>query len=1029
MEYKRRVKRKTNLNLKLSDIKMKIIDLFQKVLGKEVDKNEKGFNYKADSYGVNFFVSQEDFKSISQGLSSPLKTYQHAIFKMLEENGQASQISNGFSIESDVVSSLEEDDAEILQLPSIFQGKFVTDISGHTRNSSFSLSIQVDINGNNYPYKRTGPFIYLGQSTMYRINHADLIALKALEEHLGLDSSDKGEIANLTLIHALQRSKALGMNIDLSHFDNLDINEPESISVSAIKKLDGSIELTPNLGDGSSIEDLNKRWGQIEVGADSGVLRVKNRIVLLESKKMKAIENIFSNKHIPAEQVPLFLESPTAFLDASLINLDMGFSIRVDGVGVHKHIEFGSDDLQRNDWFGSNAKVSSPSALYSILDTNEDVEQFTKALENAQKQGATTIVFREDEVDISNKEAVHTTLENIKENLNKKTKNESQDKDIAPKDEKATVSIVLKEAKDIRVEELHKKISNASLLTTPNWNDYPRTPYPHQKEGIEWILKLLSVSLQDNKDDLYRVQGGLLADDMGLGKTYMSLVAINELLKYQKQNSLSQKPILVVAPLSLLENWEDEVGQTLGSSPFKDIVVLQSNRDLKKFRAPGAARESKQLADLINEEGLIENSNSIRYALNIGASTGTKRLDIEQRLVLTTYQTLRDYQLSLCQIDWGMVLFDEAQNIKNPNTLQTRAAKGLKADFKLLITGTPVENSLRDFWCLLDTAQPGLLGDWNEFKDAWVKPIEQSDLDKRDEVRINVGKSLRDTVGQFMIRRTKEEQLSGLPTKTIYSGVKGLPLSEEVYNPILSKDMQGTQLIKYNEAIETYRESSDQKNLALQTLTNLKSISIHPFDNQENMVESINNPKEFIAQSSKFQILFQILDAIKKNKEKAIIFMVNKKLQLLLQLCLNTIYKLNIEIINGETKAVASKKDDLTRKKLISNFEEHKGFNILIMSPIAAGVGLTVTAANHVIHLERHWNPAKEAQASDRVYRIGQQKDVFIYLPISTHPEYDSFDVNLNKLLKGKIMLKDAVVTSESEEVISEELTRTLKMQ
>jgi len=111
--------------------------------------------------------------------------------------------------------------------------------------------------------------------------------------------------------------------------------------------------------------------------------------------------------------------------------------------------------------------------------------------------------------------------------------------------------------------------------------------------------------------------------------------------------------------------------------------------------------------------------------------------------------------------------------------------------------------------------------------------------------------------------------------------------------------------------------------------------------------------------------------------------------------------------------AVQSKKEELTRKQLIGQFEAKAGFNIIIMSPVAAGVGLTVVGANHVVHLERHWNPAKEAQATDRVYRIGQTKDVHIYLPAVIHPEVDSFDVHLDRLLQGKLMLKDAVVTTE----------------
>jgi len=159
------------------------------------------------------------------------------------------------------------------------------------------------------------------------------------------------------------------------------------------------------------------------------------------------------------------------------------------------------------------------------------------------------------------------------------------------------------------------------------------------------------------------------------------------------------------------------------------------------------------------------------------------------------------------------------------------------------------------------------------------------------------------------------------------------------------------------------------------------------------------------------------LDAIQKGGEKVILFMVTKRLQRLLKLWLDQIYGLDVAIINGDTAAVSKKSDVLSRKQLITEFEAKAGFNILIMSPVAAGVGLTVVGANHVVHLERHWNPAKEAQASDRVYRIGQKKPVSIHLPAVLHPEYDAFDVHLDRLLRGKLMLKDAVVTPE---VVSE---------
>ena len=391
-----------------------------------------------------------------------------------------------------------------------------------------------------------------------------------------------------------------------------------------------------------------------------------------------------------------------------------------------------------------------------------------------------------------------------------------------------------------------------------------------------------------------------------------------------------------------------------------------------------------------------------------------------RRLVLTTYQTLRDYQFSLCQIDWGVVIFDEAQNIKNPNALQTRAAKGLKADFKLLVTGTPVENSLGDFWCLMDTAQPGLLGNWTSYRDTWIKPILDASEENRDAVRADLGEQLRKRVGVFMLRRVKEDQLKGLPPKTIKSGVPQPDQGIQHYTPELGAVMQGIQLQTYDNVLDEYRarraSAEDMRGLALTALTELRSISLHPRLRDEASLYSrdARHARQLMMESGKLTAMLRLLDDIRAKNEKVILFMMTKSLQRVVKFWLEQIYGLDIAIINGDTKAVATKTDDLTRKKLITAFEAKLGFGIIIMSPVAAGVGLTVVGANHVIHLERHWNPAKEAQASDRVYRIGQEKDVFIHLPAVMHPQFDSFDVHLDRLLRGKLMLKDAVVTPEA---------------
>jgi hypothetical protein len=200
-------------------------------------------------------------------------------------------------------------------------------------------------------------------------------------------------------------------------------------------------------------------------------------------------------------------------------------------------------------------------------------------------------------------------------------------------------------------------------------------------------------------------------------------------------------------------------------------------------------------------------------------------------------------------------------------------------------------------------------------------------------------------------------------------------------------------------------------------LHRLGSVSLHPqlADGGQLVVPKNSGDLEMlINESGKMQSLLSALDEIKQRKEKCIIFVINKRLQAFLSLALGKRYKLGqLSVINGDTKAVAKRQSVPTRKSIISDFEGSDGFNIIVMSPIAAGVGLTIVGANNVIHLERHWNPAREAQATDRVHRIGQEKDVKVYIPISHHPTYESFDVNLHQLLSNKTLLKDAVVTPE----------------
>jgi SNF2 family DNA or RNA helicase len=1006
---------------------MRLTELLRGLLGttkSEID-SLSSFTAIPDSDGLNVCLDRAALAEARAGRGSGLERIQLVVLRMLEEQGIAEGIANGYRLAASAACALDDEQAEILRLAPRFPGRFRAETNGHTGLAGFRVSVVAVMSDGEAPTRVRGPFLELGPYERYLLSPAELIALAALQKHSSLAAHERGVAENLRLMAALQLAQRSGMKIDLGVFEKLDVVVPEDIGVVATRLPDGSLQLAPTLGDGSTPEQLERRWDQIDMTAEGGVLRIQDRIVLLDQKRLDGVKEVLACRRIPAERVAEFMTTPTAFLDAALVNLDLGFSVRVLGVGKFEHMQFGPVDAMKCDWFALDALPSPPEALGRLLTTHEEIAQFEETLSAARKQGADTVNFAGERIDISDHAAIEQALSGARLKLERSPEDRVE---IPPDEPPERVTVLIAEAE--RRGNLLSLAADAKGSAEPDLESLARPPFPHQREGIDWITSLLDAALHGAREDMYRLQGALLADDMGLGKTYMTLVAASIYLRRQSVLGRVVKPVLVVAPLSLLENWEDEVDKTFLASPFRDVVVLQAGRDLRKYRTGGVRDESGQ--PLGEAHGHQAGAESIRYALNVGPEAGPRRLDLDRRLVLATYQTLRDYQLSLCQIDWGLVVFDEAQNIKNPNALQTRAAKGLKADFKLLATGTPVENSLGDFWCLMDTAQPGLLGSWRQFRDKWIAPILEAGPEERDRVRLEVGSSLREAVGRFMLRRTKEDQLKGLPSKTIHCGVPQPQGGAARHEPLLGSVMTDRQLSAYDGVLEQYRKqraTEDMRGRALAVLSELREISLHPRLRDEHalLTRSPEEARKRMGESGKLGKLLDVLDSVRTKNEKAILFMITKRLQRTLKLLLDTVYGLDVAVINGDTAAISSKSDGLSRKQLIAAFEAKPGFNLIIMSPIAAGVGLTVVGANHVVHVERHWNPAKEAQASDRVYRIGQTRAVHVHVPASLHPKFDSFDVHLDRLLQGKLMLKDAVVTPEA---VSElEIARALGLE
>lgn len=969
------------------------------------------FNWNIEKSGVNFVVPQGVLELATKGVGSNLLLLQYAHLTSFEEQGIAERFVNGFFIHSEDISSVfEEAEQTLFKLPKIYAGEFYIQTSGNTKQSNFKIGINPVINGTKIHHSElVGPILKLGEHEQYLLDEISYGAVNAIELHRGLDDGDKCEVENLKVIKALKEAKIKGLDIDLSQFEKLDIYIPENVSITATEMEDGGLVLTPNFGNGVSPELVHSRLGQISsTDSNEGSLRVNNQIVVLDESRYSACMEIIENRNIPKSQVKQFLQTPSAFIDAALVDLDTGFSIKVLGAAKFVHMDVGGLDQSDTNWFDVSLPSNSPFKIKELIETTEELESFSEVVEHARSRGAEEVLFKSEKIDISDFSKVEKVISQIKDEIEFHDRDElsesSAGKESNTESCEEKVALLLDDSGLTDEADLLKIAEHASYNIHLDTSDYLRQPYQHQKIGVEWLLGLMNESCKQGSD----IKGALLADDMGLGKTYMALASIEHLYKIYQSKEESKKPVLLVAPLSLLQNWKDEVDKTFNHSPFDEIVILQTDSDLGKFRIKGAGRETLQ--DIGEEE--ILTAESIRYSLKIGKGFGVERLDMPKRFILTTYATLANYQFSLCRVDWSVVIFDEAQNIKNPNTFQTRAAKGLKADFKLVATGTPVENSLLDFWCVMDTAQPGLLGDWEDFKENYILPIQRASKEHALETQIEVGKQLRKQVGSFMLRRLKEDELDDMPKKTIFTGVQASSENDYVYDDKLAGIMSGEQLSCYDQVMQDFQEAkedTESNSAALATLMKLRNISLHPDLADSDLIDSEFNPNK----SKKLDSLVEILEIIRSRNEKVLIFVVCKKLQVYLRLWLQKKYELNVNIINGDVKTKTKKKSVLTRTKMIEDFEAKEGFNIMILSPVAAGVGLTITGANNVIHLERHWNPAKEAQATDRVYRIGQKLPVSVYLPILHHPDSNSFDVNLSALLDRKTNLKDAVVTPQ----------------
>lgn len=353
-------------------------------------------------------------------------------------------------------------------------------------------------------------------------------------------------------------------------------------------------------------------------------------------------------------------------------------------------------------------------------------------------------------------------------------------------------------------------------------------------------------------------------------------------------------------------------------------------------------------------------------------------------VVLTTYETLARDQLILGKVKWHLLICDESQKIKNYKTLVASAVKGMNTECRIAMTGTPVENRLSELWSIVDFVQPGLLRSYQWFRKNYEEPIQTNENNSLELV-----KDLIDLINPIFIRRLKEDVMkSELPDKF-----------EEKH--IIS--LSNMQARLYLQELDSHNKYSGKMDV-LKVIQRLIMICSHPRLIDNNLTGAIKT-KELIAESKKLEETISILKEINRKREKVIIFTKYINMQLILKRVILDLFNVDAKIINGEAKG--------NRQMAVDNFNAKQGFDVLILSPKAAGVGLNVTGANHVIHYTREWNPAIENQATDRAYRKGQTLPVTVYYPISTYEGIYTVEEKLNDLLEAKrTLMREVIVPS-----------------
>ncbi len=551
--------------------------------------------------------------------------------------------------------------------------------------------------------------------------------------------------------------------------------------------------------------------------------------------------------------------------------------------------------------------------------------------------------------------------------------------------------IVNNGGKYLRLSDKIERLKNyGQVKEAPIPLNFNGTLRPYQQAGFDWFYFL--------KENQF---GGCLADDMGLGKTIQTLALIQKERELFQAYELQSKP--EKAPVKVSEN---------NIIPLvKTAVITDTTGQIDLFNS-GFIQEILPIIStekIVQNTGLIENSlnqNSIRTSLIIVPNslvfnwqneakkftpnlkvliyTGTQRIKNTKYfnnydLIITTYGTARVDIDILKQHQFNYIILDESQSIKNAGSQSSKAVRLLRSNYKLVLTGTPIENGVQELWSQLSFVNPGLLGNLNSFNERFVTPIEKG----KDEFKMQQLKAI---IKPFVLRRTKDQVAKDLPEKT----------EQIIYCQMTDEQAEAYETTKSyyrNEILKSVSEIGMSRShfTLLKGLTRLRQIANHP----------ILANKDYEFGSGKFDEVIARANTAKAEGHKVLMFS-----QFVKQL---DIYRNNFDLNKHPYSYLDGSMTNIERQNAVTNFQTKEDLPFFLISLKAGGLGLNLTNADYVFLIDPWWNPAIERQAVDRTHRIGQTKSVFIYKFITK----DTVEEKIIALQNKKKLLADNIITTE----------------